>query len=135
MSDDLLNILSGSNEDIDNQKLLDYLGDKLSPEDKHEFEKNMADSEMLNDVIEGLEKFKSKKDVSALVEQLNSNLKKQLEKKRSKKLKRRIKELPWLYVTIVLILIIILIGFLLIKKHLEGDAAPIPVNKTVVTLK
>ena len=67
MSDELLNILSNSNKDIDNQKLMDYLSDKLSQEEKHEFEKSMVDSEMLNDAIEGLEKFKNKKDVSALL--------------------------------------------------------------------
>jgi len=63
MSDELLNILSNSNKDIDNQKLMNYLSDKLSQEEKHEFEKDMVDSEIFNDVIEGLEKFKNKKEV------------------------------------------------------------------------
>ena len=121
MDDELLNILSNSNKDIDNQKLMDYLSDKLSQEEKHEFEKNIADSEMLNDVVEGLEKFKNKKDVTALVEQLNANLKKQLKKKKEKKLKREIKNLNWIYFSIILILIIILIGFIIIKKHLENE--------------
>jgi hypothetical protein len=131
MEDELLNILSNSNKDIDNQKLMDYLSDKLSQEEKHEFEKKIADSEMLNDVVEGLEKFKNKRDVSALVEQLNTNLKKQLEKKKAKKSKREIKNMNWLYFSIILILIIILIGFLVIKKHLENDKKPtkIPVKK------
>ncbi len=91
MSDDLLNILSNSNKDIDNQKLMDYLSDKLSETEKHEFEKEMVTSDMLNDVVEGLGKFKNKKDVNVLVEQLNSILRKQLQKKKSKKLKREIK--------------------------------------------
>ncbi|MDQ6889642.1 MAG: hypothetical protein M3Z56_05150 [Bacteroidota bacterium] len=121
MSEDLLNILSNSNKDIDNQKLMDYLSDKLSKEEKYEIEKAMVDSEMMNDVMEGLEGFKNKKDVNALVAHLNNNLKKQLEKKKLKKAKRSIKELPWLYLTIILILIIILIGFLVIKKHLESE--------------
>ncbi len=121
MNDDLLNILSHSNKDIDNQKLMDYLSDKLSAEEKHTVEEAMIDSEMMNDAMEGLDGFKNKKEVSALVEQLNTNLKKQLEKKKSKKLKRNIKDLPWLYLTIILILIIILIGFLVIKKSLESE--------------
>jgi len=124
MDDELLNILSNSNKDIDNQKLMDYLSDKLSQQEKHEFEKNIAGSEMLNDVVEGLEEFKNKKDVSALVEQLNANLKKQLKKKKEKKLKREIKNLNWIYFSIILILIIILIGFILIKKHLENERNP-----------
>ena len=121
MSDDLLNILSDSNKDINNQKLMDYLSNKLSGDEKHEFEKNMADSEMLNDIVEGLEKFKNKKDLSILVEQLNSNLKKQLEKKKSKRLKRKIKELPWLYLSIILILILIIIGYIFIKSRLDNQ--------------
>jgi hypothetical protein len=133
MSDELLNILSNSNKDIDNQKLMDYLSGKLSEGEKHEIEKKMVDSEMMNDVIEGLEKFKNKKDVSTLVEQLNTNLKKQLEKKKSKKQKRQIKDLPWLYLSIILILIIILISFLVIKKHLENEKPPTPPLHSKIT--
>ncbi len=121
MNEDLLKILSSSNKDIDNQKLMDYLSDKLSEEEKHNLEEAMADSELINDAVEGLKSFHDKKDVNVLVEQLNANLKKQLEKKKSKKLKRKIKDLPWLYLTIILILILILIGFLVIKKHLESE--------------
>lgn len=134
MNDDLLNILSHSNKDIDNQKLMDYLSDKLSAEDKHDLEEAMIDSEMINDAMEGLDGFKNKKEVSALVEQLNTNLKKQLEKKKSKKLKRGIKDLRWLYLTIVLILVIILIGFLVIKKHLDSEkqSSNLPDAKEIV---
>lgn len=133
MEDELLNILSNSNKDIDNQKLMDYLSDKLSQEEKHELEKKMVDSEMLNDVVEGLEKIKNKKDVTALVEQLNTNLKKQLNKKKSRKQKLQIKDLYWLYLFIILILIIILISFLVIKKHLDSEKAPgnVPVKKEI----
>src|SRR6478736_3927129 len=120
MNDDLLNILSNSNKDIDNQKLMDYISGKLSTDEKHDFEKTSIDSEMINDAVEGLEKLKNR-NVSALVEQINTNLHKQLEKKKSKKLKRRIKDLPWLYLSIIIILLIILISFLVIKKHLENE--------------
>ncbi len=116
--DDLLNILSNSNKDIDNQKLMDYLNDKLSAEDKHEFEKTLIDSDLMNDAVEGLEKFKDKKELNAFVEQLNANLKKQIEKKKSKKQKRRLKDFPWLYFSIIMIIIIILISFFVIWKRL-----------------
>ncbi len=137
MDDELLNILSNSNKDIDNQKLMDYLSDKLSKEEKHEFEGNMAGSEMLNDIVEGLEKFKNKKDVSALAEQLNANLKKQLNKKKEIKLKREIKNLNGLYFSIILIIIIILIGFFIVKKYLENEQGPTkaPARKESVSIK
>lgn len=131
MNDDLLNILSNSNKDIDNQKLMDYVSGKLSEKEKHDLEEAMIDSEMMNDAMEGLDGIKNKKEVTALVEQLNLNLKKQLEKKKSKKIKRSIKDLPWLYLTIILILIMILIGFLVIKKHLDNEKNSKEVNKEI----
>ena len=119
MNDDLLNILSNSNKDIDNQKLMDYLSDKLSTEEKHEFEKNLVDADMESDAIEGLIQFKNKKDPLIFAEELNQHLHKQLQKKKSAKEKHRIKDMPWLYITILLIIIIILIGFFVVWEFLK----------------
>jgi uncharacterized membrane protein len=129
---ELLNILSNSNKDIDNQKLLDYISNKMSDEEKYEFEKSLVDSDMMNDVVEGLEEFKDKKDMAALVEQLNAGLKKQLEKRKVRKLKREIKNPLWLYFTIVVLLILALIGFVIIKKILENKVQPTPHTVTVI---
>jgi hypothetical protein len=119
MSDDLLNILSNSNKDIDNQKLMDYLSDKLSAEEKHEFEKTLIDSDLESDALEGLGNFKNRKDALALAEQLNRNLQLQLQKKKSTKEKRRLKDSPWIYFTIIIIIIIILIAFAVVWKYLN----------------
>lgn len=119
MDEDLLNILSNSNKDIDNQKLMDYLSDKLSAEEKHEFEKTLVDSGLESDAVEGLAGFKNKKDPLAYAEQLNSNLQKQLRKKKFAKEKRRFKDLPWLYFSIIIIIIILLTGFFVIWKFLR----------------
>lgn len=119
MQDDLLDILENSNKDIDNQKLMDYVSGHLSAEEKHEFEKDLVDSGLLNDAAEGLEKFNNKNDASLFAEQLNAKLKKQLQKKNYKKEKRRLKEMPWMYFTIILILIIVIISFLIIGGHLK----------------
>jgi hypothetical protein len=119
MNDDLLNILSNSNKDIDNQKLMDYLSDKLSAEEKHEFEKTLLDSELTSDAVEGLTQFKNEKDPLAFAEQLNRNLKVQLQKKKSAKERRRFKDMPWLYFTIMVIIIIILIAFFIIWKYVS----------------
>jgi hypothetical protein len=118
MNNDLLNILSENSKDIDNQKLMNYLSDNLSREEKHEFEKTLLDSELTSDAIEGLGRFKNKKDPIAFAEELNRNLQKQLEKKKQSKQKRRVREMPWLYFSIALILIIILIAFFVISKLL-----------------
>ncbi|HVZ95951.1 MAG TPA: hypothetical protein VG847_03690 [Chitinophagaceae bacterium] len=136
MKDDLLDILSGGHKDIDNQKLLDYLSNQLKEEEKYEFEKSMADSDMLNDVVEGLEKFKDKKEVTALVEQLNSHLKKQLERKKERKLKRELKNPLWLYFSIVILLILVLVAFIIIRKFLENkEDIKAPAPTTIIIYK
>ncbi len=119
MSDDLKDILSNLNKDIEQEKLLDYLNKKLSAAEAHEVEKQMADDEFMNDAVEGLEHFKNKQNLSLLVDQLNSDLKKHTAKKKKQKEKRKLKDQPWLYITILIILLLIIIGFVLIKKHLD----------------
>ena len=119
MNDDLLNILSNSNKDIDNQKLMDYLADKLSAEEKHEFEKAIIDSEMESDALDGLNAFKNKKDPAAFAEELNHNLQKQLQKKKAVKEKRKLKDMSWVYFTIILIILLIIIAFVIVSKYLH----------------
>ena len=119
MSNDLKNILSNLNKDIEQEKLLDYLNKNLSAAEAHEVEKQMADDAFMNDAVEGLEQFKNKKDLSLLVEQLNNDLKKQTEKKKLKKEKRKLRDQPWLYFTLVLLLILIVISYILVKKILS----------------
>ncbi len=121
MDDKLLNILSNSNKDIDNQKLMDYLSGKLSADEKHEVEKQMADSDFMNDAVEGLEDVKNKKELTFFVEQLNSDLQKQLEKKKKRKNKRALKDQPWLYLAIILLLLLSIISYIVIKKYLENE--------------
>ena len=120
MSDDLKDILSNLNKDIEQEKLLDYLNKKLSAADAHEVEKQMAADEFMNDAVEGLEKFKNKKDLSLLVDQLNRDLKRQTAKKKLHKEKRKLREQPWLYISIVIILGLIIISYVLVKKYLTG---------------
>jgi anti-sigma factor RsiW len=119
MNHELKNILSNNNKDIDNKKLMDYLSGKLSAEEKHEMEKQMADSDFVNDAVEGLEEVKNKKDLSLFVEQLNTNLHKQLDKKKKRKQKRALKDQPWLYLAIIILLLLTVICFIVIKKHLD----------------
>lgn len=118
MNNELKDILSNLNKDIEQEKLLDYLNKKLSASEAHEMEKQMADDEFMSDAVEGLEHFKDKKDVSLLVEQLNRDLKKQTTKKNLKKEKRKLKEQPWLYITLVILLLLVIVSYLVVKKYL-----------------
>lgn len=118
MSDELKDILGNLNKDIEQHKLLDYLNKNLSAAEAHEVEKQMAQDEFMNDAVEGLEHFKNKKELLLVVDQLNSDLKKQTLKKKIKKDKRKLKDQPLLYITIGIILLLAIISFVLIKKYL-----------------
>jgi anti-sigma factor RsiW len=113
---DLLNILSNSNKDIDNQKLMDYLSGKLSAQEQHEVERWMSENEFANEAMEGLQKLHGKKDLQVYVDQLNKELNQYITKKKERRERRKIKELPWVYITIVFILLIIILAYLVLDK-------------------
>ena len=123
MNKDLLNILSNSNKDIDNQQLMDYLAGKLSGDELHEVEKSMADNEFLNDAIEGLQRMSNKKDMQAYVDDLNASMQKSLAKKKQRRIKRQLKEEPWGLLAIVLVIVLCVIGYVVIRKFLLHSAS------------
>ena len=116
MSSDLLNILSNSNKDIDNQKLMDYISGKLSGQEKHEVEQWMIDNKFENETLEGLQAVKDKKDLEAYVGQLNKELNVYLQQKKDRRDKRKIKNIPWAYLAILLVLVLIVIAYIIIQK-------------------
>ena len=117
MNKDLLNILSNSSKDIDNQQLMDYLAGKLSENEKHEVEMQLADSDFMNDAMEGLENVKDKRNINVFVEQLNRRLHKKLLQKKTKKQKRKLLQQRWVYAAILLILILVIATWLVIMKY------------------
>ena len=119
MNNDLLNILSNSNKDIDNQKLMDYLSGKLPEQEKHEVEKWMSDNDFTNEAMEGLQNFNTKKDLQVYVDQLNKELNQYIQQKKKRREKRKIKDAPWLYVTIFLLLTLIVIAYFIIQQLMK----------------
>jgi hypothetical protein len=134
MSNDLKDILSNSNKDIDNQQLMDYLSNQLSKADSHAIEQDMADDEFMSDAVEGLQKLENPKDMQAYVEQLNNDLHKQIAKNKNRKAKRTLKDQPYTYVTILIILILAVISFIVLKKHLDARDAKPPANGKITAL-
>jgi hypothetical protein len=118
MNKDLLNILANSNKDIDNQQLMDYLSGNLSGEPLHDVERSMADNAFLNDAVEGLQQLRSQKDLQVYVEELNAALQQSMARKKERRMKRRLKENPWSYLVILLVLALCIIAWLMIKKIL-----------------
>lgn len=126
MSDNLKDILSNLNKEVEQDKLLDYLNKKLSAGEAHEIEKQMADDPFMDDAMEGLGEFKDKHALTDYVQQLNQNLQKQLNKKKQRKEKRRLKDQPWLYFTIILILVLAIISYVLIQKYRSSTTSVPP---------
>lgn len=119
MSQDLLNLLSNSNKDIDNQLLMDYVAGKLSDSKKHEVEKLMAESGFINDAMEGLENTTDPKDLSLTIDQLNRDLHKKLSQRKTSRYRRSFKDSSWTYLAIILIVAMAVIAYLIIHK-LQG---------------
>ncbi|WEK38151.1 MAG: hypothetical protein P0Y53_11655 [Candidatus Pseudobacter hemicellulosilyticus] len=113
-----MNILSNSNKDIDNQKLMDYISGQLSDQDRHEVERWMVDNEFEREALEGLEGMtgNSKRELNTYVEQLNKDLNHYLQKKKNQRQKRKIREAPWIYVAILLILALAILAYVVIHR-------------------
>jgi anti-sigma factor RsiW len=116
MNNNLLNILSNSNKDIDNQKLMDYLSGQLPEKEKQEVEQWMADNDFADEAMEGLQQFKQPKDLQVYVDALHRDLKKHLREKKTRREKRKIKEAPWVYLTLFILLLLLILAYVVIKN-------------------
>lgn len=116
MNNDLLNILSNSNKDIDNQKLMDYLSGKLQGQEKHEVEQWMIDNEFASEAMEGLEQLAGKKNIQGYVDQLNKELHQYIVQKKERRQKRTPSNSLWVYIAIVFILLIIILAYMVINR-------------------
>ena len=112
-------IFSHLSTEVDQETLLLYLQDKLSAEMKHEVEKKLLESEFADDAVEGLKEIKDKKQVAHMVEMLNRDLKKKLAKKKQRREKLRIKDQPWLYISILILILLIAISYIVIRRYLQ----------------
>ncbi len=119
MSENYKDILSHLSTEVDQETLLLYLQDKLSEEKKHEVEKKLMENEFANEALEGLQQFKDKQQVTYTVEMLNRDLKKKLEKKKKHREKMRIKDQPWLYISIIILIFLIVISYVVIRRLLQ----------------
>jgi hypothetical protein len=115
MREDLLNILSQSNKDIDNQKLMDYISGKLSEEEKHDVEKWMIENPLFNEAMEGLQHAGDEHIVKSTVDQLNKQLRIYLRQKKRLREKRTLPVSTWTYVAVLFILALVVIVYLIIN--------------------
>ena len=116
MSENYKDILSNLSTDVDQETLLLYLQGKLSEEKKHEVEKQLLQHEFNEDAIDGLQEFKDKEQLQYMVEMLNRDLKKKTEKKKERREKMKIKDQPWLIVSILILILLIALAYIFINR-------------------
>src|SRR5689334_9663086 len=119
MSENFKDILSHLSTEVDQETLLLYLQGKLSEEKKHEVEKKLMENEFASDAMEGLQEMRDKQQINYMVEMLNRDLKKKLEKKKQRKERMKIKDQPWLYISILILILLIVISYIVIHKLMK----------------
>lgn len=120
MPENYKDILSHLSPDLDQETLLRYLQGKLSQEQQHEVEKQLLQSEFTEDAAEGLEAFRDKEQLQYMVEMLNRDLKKKTQQKKKRRDKMRIKDQPWLLISILIILLLIVLSYVVISRMLKN---------------
>ena len=121
VSENLKDILSHLSPEIDQETLLLYLKDKLTAEKKQKKKKKLLENEFAEDAVEGLQTIKDKQHINYMVEMLNRDLKKKLAKKQQRREKMRIKDQSWMYISLIILILLIVIAYIVIRKPLSGQ--------------
>lgn len=109
------NILSNHTE-LNEEQLLNYVDDQLTNEQRHALEMEMLNNPFMQDAVEGLQAFKNKQAIEDYVFELNKQLQHQTTKKKTRKSKRKLKEQDWIMISVVIILMLCIFGYMVIKK-------------------
>ena len=119
MAPNYKDILSHLSTEIDQETLLLYLQGKLSEQQKHEVEKKLMQDEFNEEAMEGLQEFRDKEQLQYMVEMLNRELKKKTEKKQKAREKRRFKDQPWLYISILILILLVILCYVVITRMMK----------------
>ena len=116
MPGNLKDILAHLSTEIDQETLLLYLQDKLSPEKKHELEKKLLENEFAGDAVEGLQAIRDKQQISYMVEMLNRDLKKRLDKKKQRRARTKLPDQQWIYIAILIFILLMVLAYVAITR-------------------
>jgi hypothetical protein len=119
LKENLKDILSNLNTGVDQQTLLQYLQGKLSEEKKHEVEKQLLENDFELEAMEGLQQMKDQRKIQSMVYQLNRDLKARTKKRRLRRQKMELKQEPWLWITIFIMLALIIISYIIIRASMN----------------
>lgn len=108
--------MENNDQHINNKQLLTYLNNELSNEELHNFEKEMANSNLLNDAVEGLSMLPNKKSIDVYVNDLNKQLQQYTSSKKQRRLKNKLNVDDWAIYAAIIIIALCIIGYFIIKK-------------------
>src|SRR4051794_28411056 len=114
--DDRENILSANNEKLTDEDLLRYLNGTLSEEERNKIEIKITGS-FESDAVEGLNQIRDKNQIPGYVKQLNQKLPQILRHKKRWSKKKELKELQWILVAIIILLLLCIMSYLVIRMH------------------
>lgn len=112
--EDLTNIWNADDE-INEEQLLNYIKGESPEDEQYAVEKQMTGSDFVNEAIEGLQQFEYAGKLDEYVYQLNKKLHQHLASHKQQKEKRKIKDLSWIIVAVIIILLLCVLGYLVIK--------------------
>ncbi|HEX6913880.1 MAG TPA: hypothetical protein VF145_01480 [Chitinophagaceae bacterium] len=124
---DLKDILN-EDDDLKNEDLLRYLQGELPKDGQYQVEKQMNDSDFVNDAIEGLQQVRNKKSIETYVEELNRNLRKQVTTRKHRKYKRKLKDNSWIVITVVIVLMLMVLAWAVISFYNKNPVPSEPPN-------
>jgi hypothetical protein len=105
-----------SSKYINNEgQLLKYLEGKLSGDELYEFQKMMAESNLLNDAVEGLEIVGNTNKINTYVADLNKHLQNYTSSKRDRRIKNHLQLNDWSLISIFLTIALCIFGYIVVK--------------------
>jgi hypothetical protein len=105
-----------SSKYINNEgQLLKYLEGKLSGDELYEFQKMMAESNLLNDAVEGLEIVGNTNKINTYVADLNKHLQNYTSSKRDRSIKNHLQLNDWSLISIFLTIALCISGYIVVK--------------------
>ena len=119
MKENLKDILSHLNTEIDQEALLQYLQGKLTPEKQHELERKALENEFAADALDGLQQIGDKQNLQFVVDQLNRDLKRKTEKKKKFREKLRLKNDNWLPLVLFIVLLLIVHSYFILHRMMQ----------------
>jgi hypothetical protein len=111
---DLLDILD--QDILVNERVLEkYVAGTATPQEQHEIEKLMLQSEYFEAAVEGLSAFKNKDELAAYNQMLKKTVRELTQKNKQKKKRKLLDTEPWTIAAVAIILLLCIVCYLVIK--------------------